>query len=157
MAKQKLKPGDMYWTAIYYNSNAQEFQPYNVLKYKEDFVKQLKKKVESKEEFSQRMKSEMMYYFWSKCEIEVILTNQGDRIIMSPWIGPEDLILDVTDREDFNWVDFFNKKVECYTNKTKIKIDIWDQIFYQWDDFINYCWNFRHKWQRKNLGRRDEH
>ena len=139
----------MHWTAMYYNCNAKRFESYNVLDYREDFVKKLKKKVTSKEEFTQKMKSELIYSFWSKCEWEVILTNKDGRIIMSPWVGPEDITLDVTDREDFNWVDFFNKQAEHYINKTEIKIDIWDQIFYKWDSFIDYCWNFHHKWQRK--------
>ena len=144
-----IKPGDMHWTVMYYNCNAKRFELYDVLKYKEDFIKKLKKKVTSKEEFAQKMKSEMMYYFWSKCEWEVIITNKDGSIIMSPWVGPEDITLDVTDREDFNWVDFFNKEVGNYINKTSIKIDIWDQIFYRWDAFIEYCWNFHHKWQRR--------
>jgi hypothetical protein len=146
--KREFKPGDMCWTAMYYNVNAKEFQPYNVLKYREDFVKKLKKKVASKEEFAQKMNSEMMYYFWSRTEAEVILTNKDGRIVMSPWIGPENITLDVTDREDFDWVDFFNKKAEHYIDKTVIKIDIWDQIHYKFDEFIDYVWNFHHKWER---------
>ena len=142
------KPGGMHWFAMYYNSNAKQFQPYDILKYREEFIKKLKKKVTSKEEFADKMKSEMMYYFWSKCEWEVILSNIDGRIIMSPWVGPEDIILDVTNKEDFNWTDFFNKQAEHYTNKYRIKIDIWDQINYKFVEFIDYCWNFHHKWQR---------
>ena len=147
--KREIKPGDMHWEAMYFDINAKQFKPYNVLNYREDFVKTLKKKVSSKEEFAQKIKSEMMYYFWSKTEVEVILTNKDGRIIMSPWVGPEDITLDVTDREDFDWVDFFNKKTEHYINKTQIKIDIWDQINYKFEEFIGYCWNFHHKWQRR--------
>ena len=148
---REYKRGDMHWFTIYYDCNAKEFKPYDVLKYREGFIKKLKKKVASKEEFTQKMKTEMMYYFWSKCEWEVLLTNEDGRIIMSPWIGPEDIVLDVTDREDFDWVGFFSKEVERYIDKTTIKIDIYDQLKYRWDDFIDYCWNFRHKWQRKNV------
>lgn len=147
--KKELKKGDMRWDAMYYSWNDRKFKPYNVLAYREDVIKTLKKKVTSKEEFAQKMKSEMMYYFWSKTEVEVLLTNQDGRIIMSPWVGPEDIALDVTDREDFDWVGFFNKKAEGYINKTTIKIDIFSQLFYQWDAFIDYCWHFHHKWQRK--------
>lgn len=147
--KQAIKLGDMHWIVMYYNCNAKEFQPYDVLRYREDFIKKLKKKVVSKEEFAQKMKSEMMYYFWSKCEWEVLLTNKDGRIIMSPWVGPEDVTLDVTDREDFDWVDFFNKQAEHYRDKITIKIDAWDQIFHQWSTFIDYCWDFHHKWQRR--------
>ena len=139
----------MHWFVMYYNSNAKQFQPYNVLKYREEFIKKLKKKVASKEEFADKMKTEMMYYFWSKCEWEVILSNIDDRIIMSPWVGPEDVTLDVTDNEDFDWVGFFDKESERYINKNNIKIDVYTQLEYKWSHFIDYCWNFHHKWQRK--------
>ena len=151
MKQTKHQPGDMHWFVMYYNSNAKQFQSYDVLKYKEDFIKKLKKKVTSREEFTEKMKFEMMYYFWSKCEWEVILSNINNRIIMSPWVGPEDITLDVTDKEDFNWVDFFNKQSEHYVNKNRIKIDVWDQINYKFDEFIDYCWKFHHKWQRNKL------
>ena len=143
------KPGDMHWIAMYYNGNAKQFQPYDVLRYKEEFIKKLKKKVVSKEEFADKMKTEMMYHFWSRCEWEVVLSNCDSKIIMSPWVGPEDITLDVTNQEDFNWVDFFYKQAEHYINKDRIKIDVWDQINYKFDEFIDYCWNFHHKWQRK--------
>jgi hypothetical protein len=147
--KQEFKAVDMCWEAMNFDVNTEKFKPYNVLAYREDFIKKLKKKVSTKEEFTQQMKREMMYYFWSKCEWEVILTNKDGRIIMSPWVGPENITLDVTDREDFDWVDFFSQQAKRYINKISIKIDIWDQIFYQWDAFIDYCWNFHHKWQRR--------
>ena len=151
MKQTKHQPGDMHWFIMYYNSNAKQFQSYDVLKYKENFIKKLKKKVTSREEFTEKMKLEMMYYFWSKCEWEVVLSNINNRIIMSPWVGPEDVTLDVTNKEDFNWVDFFNKQSEHYVNKDRIKIDAWDQINYKFDEFIDYCWKFHHKWQRNKL------
>jgi hypothetical protein len=151
MKQTKRKPGDMHWIVMYYNFNAKQFQPYDVLKYKEDFIKKLKKKVVSKEEFADKIRSEMMYYFWSKCEWEILLTNNNNRIIMSPWVGPENITLDVTNREDFDWADFFDKQAEHYIDKTTIKIDIYDQLKYRWNDFVDYCWNFHHKWQRKKM------
>ena len=147
--KQKIKPGDMCWAVMYYNCNARRLEIYNILWYREEFIKNLKKKVTSKEEFIQKMKSEMMYHHWSKSEWEVILTSKDDRIIMSPLISREDIEVDVTDKKDFDWVGFFNKQAEHYRNKTQIKIDVWDQIYYKWDEFIDYCWNFHHKWQRR--------
>lgn len=147
--KKEHKIGDMHWLAMYYDVNAREFKPYNVLRYREDFIKQLKKKVTTREEFAEEMRSKMMYYYWSKCEVEVVLSKKDGRIIMSPWVGPKDVTLDVTDRPDFDWVDFFDKKASQFYKKDEIKIDIFDQLNYHWDDFIDYCWNFHHKWQRK--------
>lgn len=143
------KKGDMCWEAMRYDWNSSKFTQYNVLAYREEFVKQLKKKVTSKEEFAKKMRTEMLYYFWAKCEVEVILTNQDGRIIMSPWVGPKDITLDVTDRDDFDWVGLFKKETEHYIDKTTVKIDIFDQLQWKWEEFIDYCWNFHHKWQRK--------
>lgn len=149
--KKEHKIGDMHWTAMCFDINAKEFKPYNVLRYREDFVKQLKKKVTTKEEFAKKMRSEMMYYYWGKCEAEVVLSKKDDRIIMSPWVGPDDITLDVTDRADFDWVGFFEKKTSEFYKKDEVKIDIFDQLNYRWDEFIDYCWNFHHKWQRKKV------
>ena len=147
--KKGFKP--LSWLVLYYNPNADKIEYYNILKYREDFIKKLKKKCDTKEDFSEKMRQEMMYYYWSKCEWEVVLSNVNNRIIMSPWVGPEDITLDVTNKEDFNWVDFFNKQSEYYVNKDRIKIDAWDQINYKFDEFIDYCWKFHHKWQRNKL------
>lgn len=149
MATKVYKPGNMYWEVMHYNCNAQRFEPYNVLWYREEFIKKLKKKVTSKEEFAQEMKSEFKHRFWSKCEWELVLSDKDGRIVMSPLIGPEDVTLDVTDRENFDWVDFFNKQMKYYSSKREIKIDVWDQINYKFDEFIDYTWNFHHKWQRR--------
>lgn len=152
MKKDYSKPGDMHWYAMYQDINSRKFEQYDVLKYRENFIKDLKKKVSSKEEFAKKLRSEMMYYFWGKCEVEVILANRDDRIIMLPWPpGPNDNSLDVTDREDFDWVGFFHKKANEFYRKDEIKIDIFDQLNYRWDEFVDYCWNFHHKWQRKKV------
>ena len=153
MKKYDNKPGDMYWYVTLEDINSRQFKQYNVLQYRESFIKGLKKKVTSKEEFAKKLRSEMMYHFWSRCEYEVILSNEDGRIIMSPWLPCEryDYTLDVTDREDFDWVGFFHKKIESFRRKDRVKIDVFDQLDYRWNEFVDYCWNFHHKWQRKKV------
>lgn len=149
--RKENKVGDMHWLAMCEDINSREFTQYDVLKYREGFIKELKKKLSSKEEFAKKLRSEMMYYFWGKCEVEVILSNENGRIVMTSWPPSERYShsLDVTDREDFDWVGFFHKKAETFYRKDKVKIDIFDQLDYRWDEFIDYCWNFHHKWERK--------
>lgn len=57
----------------------------------------LKEKL-SKEVFSEKLRREAMYYFWSKCEYEIIL---------SPWTGRADNIkMDIYDQIMMNWDKF---------------------------------------------------
>ena len=58
----------MEWYVTYQDFNSQKFKRVNILKYYEDFIKKLKKKVNSYDEFSKELRSEMMYRFWSKSE-----------------------------------------------------------------------------------------
>lgn len=57
----------------------------------------LKEKL-SKEVFAEKLRREAMYYFWSKCEYEIIL---------SPWTGRADNIkMDIYDQIMMNWDKF---------------------------------------------------
>ena len=138
----------MGWICQHFDCNAQVIKNYDVLKYRERAIKQMKKKSNTKEEFASLLKREMMYYYWSKCEWELIMHPTDDgRIILSPWVGcrePEKVSVDVTDREDFDWKGFAR-----YHCNRLVKIDIYDQLEYRWNEFVDYCWNYRHKWQRR--------
>ena len=68
------------WYVYYHDSNAQRIIKWNIFNYgsfKKEVDVLLKEEI-SKEAFSERLKREAMYYFWSKCEYEIIL---------SPWTG----------------------------------------------------------------------
>lgn len=149
--KQEFKP--MSWLVKRFDTNHQVIYNYDVLKYREDDIKKMKKKCATKEEFAEALKREMMYYFWSKAEHELIIEiTEDNRIFLNPWVGcrePEKARIDVTDDKDFDWRGFAEEHIkrQIYDNRTKI--DVYDQLQYQWDTFVNYCWNYRHKWQRK--------
>ena len=52
----------------------------------------------NKEDFSEKLKREIMYYFWSKCEYEIIL---------SPWTGrADDIKIDIYDQIMMNFGRF---------------------------------------------------
>ena len=74
------------------------------------------------------------------------MTNlQSGRVILSPRIGcrnPEDVEIDVTDNNDFDWKGFAAEN-EKKSREGEIVIDIWDQIKYRFDDFINYCREYK--------------
>ena len=46
-----------------------------------EYVKKAAKKYQNREDFAKQLRSEVMYYFWSKCEWEVLVT---------PWISPRE-------------------------------------------------------------------
>lgn len=72
-------------------------------------VKKLLQECNDKDEFCKKLKSELMYYYWSKAEWEVIV---------SPWLNYR-------------------------TRKEKErKIDVYDQVMLNWEQFSDYIWNY---------------
>jgi hypothetical protein len=150
MAKNEFKP--LSWLVTNFDCNSQVIKYYDVLKYREDFVKKLKKKCATKEEFAEGMRREFHWQYWSKSEYEMIMEiDDNDRIWLNPWVGcykPEIIRVDVTDRTDFDWRGFAKKHIGNSRWGNEARIDIWDQLVYRWDEFIDYVWNYRHKYQR---------
>lgn len=144
------------WFVTYYNCNADKIEYYNILKYREGFIKKLKKKCETKEEFAEKMRSEFQWAYWSKCEWELVIEiDDNNRIWLNPWVGcrePEKVRIDVTDREDFDWKGFAEEHIGKQIYKNKAKIDVFDQLTYanQFEKFIDYCWYTRLKYERTN-------
>lgn len=147
--KQEFKP--MSWLVKNFCCNNQKIEDYDVLKYRENEIKKMKKKCDTKKEFAEMLRREIQYHYWSKAEYELIikLTDDG-RIILRPWCGcrnPDEAEIDVTDCEDYDWGGFAWAYIDrSYSNNKKV--DIYDQLWYIWESFVDYCWNYRHKWQR---------
>ena len=144
MDKRKSNPPS--WIVKNYEINSNVIKDYDVLKYREEFIKKLKKKKLDKAEFAKEIRSEMMYRYWSRTEYELIMkVTENGRIILSPWIGrrnSEEAEIDVTDYADFNWKGFAAEFYKKKGYKGEVKIDIWDQINYRLDDFVDYCWEY---------------
>ena len=150
--KKEVKPFS--WIVKNFDCNAQKIKDYDILKYREDDIKKLKKKCATKEEFAEALRRECMYHFWSKAEWELIIEYTEDsRVILRPWCGcynPDEVKIDVTDDTSFDWQGFAAKHIRKQIFKNKAKIDAWDQIEYRWDEFVEYVWEYHHKWQRSN-------
>lgn len=92
------------WFVYYHNMNAQEIQAFNIFNhgsFRVDVEKYLKK-YKDKEEFAERLKRSLMYYFWSKSEYEVII---------SPWCGArdtKDIKIDIYNQVMNNWDIFLD-------------------------------------------------
>lgn len=146
MARQR-RTIDLVWNAIHQSINRDIIEPWNVFNhggFVEDVMTAYKKHKHNRDEFLAEVKSSLMYYYWSKCEWEVILPNQDGKMIITPWVGgrDENICLDVSDDRNFNWREFYDKMVGQYTTKrNSIKIDVYDQVMFVWDAFSTYLWN----------------
>lgn len=147
---------DFKWLVTNFDCNKQKIEKYNVLRYREEEIKKLKKKYPTKEEFEKELKIRCQSRFWSRAEYELILEIGDEHVWLKPWCGCRDdsYRVDVTFEEDdnFDWVEFALKQVKDIpklpTNPYQVKIDIWDQLEYRWNEFVDYVWNYHHKWQR---------
>ena len=150
--KKEFKP--LSWKVKNFDCNKQVIEDYDILKYREDFIKKLKKKCATKEEFSEQLRRECQYRFWGKCEWELVIeVDDNNRIWLNPWAGcrePEKVRIDVTDREDFDWKDFAKTHIDKQIFKNKAIIDVYSQLKYRWTEFVDYCWYTRLKYERRH-------
>ena len=94
----------MKWNVYVYNFNANKIETYDIFKsgLLESEFRQAMLDTPSKKDFEGRIEYILRYYFWFKCEWEIIL---------SPWVGrkePCDLKIDVFQQIKMNWDVFFN-------------------------------------------------
>lgn len=91
---------NMEWYVYYHDFNAQKIIKWNVFNhgaFKKEINTLLKEKID-KDDFSEKLKREVMYYFWSNCEYEIILP---------PWIGRADVTkIDIYDQIVMNFGRF---------------------------------------------------
>lgn len=139
----------MKWTVKHYDYNIPAITDYDLFPYFEEFLLKLKKQKLTREEFAKEIKSELMYHYWSKCEYEIFIEKENDgRIYLLPHCGGKEkdvAFLDVTDDTSFDWKGFAEMHIKMQIYGNKAKIDIWNQIEYRFDEFIEYCWDGIHK------------
>lgn len=144
----------MEWFCKYYDCNVNKINDINILRGYDDYIKKLKKKCATKEEFAEELRREMMHRFWSKSEWELIIEiDDNDRIWLTPWCGcsnPQDVRIDVTDDDSFDWRGFAEVHIGKQIYKNKAKIDVFDQLTYgdNWERLTTYLWTTKLKWQR---------
>ena len=93
------------WNVIYGDFNARRIRTYNVFDHYGFVVscqKNAKKNKDNKEAFAEDLKRDLMYYFWSKCEWEVIVSQ------WPPKDDGRDAKIDVYDQIKMNWDRFLD-------------------------------------------------
>lgn len=103
----------MEWYVYYHDVNRHHIDTYNIFEhgsFRQEFDLLLEFDL-SKEEFEDKLKTILMYYFWSKCEWETVL---------KPWVGDLNIgkKIDVYDQVQLNW-DKFVDYCWSFTNQYK--------------------------------------
>ena len=130
---------------------------YNVLNdYFIPTLKRIKRKSKNIKEFSEFLRSEMMWRYWSKCEWETIILNEDGKLTLKPLISRESQIpVDpLTDQCGMDWQGFYKFVEAGRYSEPGIKIDAYDQLRYRWKEFVEYCYNTHLPYERK---REEEH
>ena len=115
-------------------------------------VKKYKKLYNNKTDFANALRKDFMSQYWSRCEYEMILYIEDGQVYAEPlpsWPSQEEHSVNLTDRTDFNWYMFATKMIDeqGYKDGT-VKIDVYDQLKYREEEITDFCWNYRHKYQR---------
>ena len=108
---------NLVWNVIRYNMNTKKIEPFNIFdhcNFRKDLEKLLNETNISKEGFEEKLRKEVMYYFWAKAEYEVLIRS---------WCGGN--------------------------GDEEVKIDIYEQVRWNWDKFVDYVWN--HSKSNKNV------
>lgn len=100
------KKPDLCWNVYYESFSKRTIEVFNIFdhyRFVKDCAKELRKVKEDREAGSKILRSNLMYFFWSKCEYEVVIT---------PWVNPQntkeyDRKIDVYEQVMNNWHVFF--------------------------------------------------
>ena len=127
------------WNVFVSDFNTDKIEVHNVFdhyRFMEDLIKINKKCKDNFNVFANEVKRSLMYYYWSKCEWEVVVTS------FPPYINEKELLRLNEERKERieKYGRFIRTDVDLITGK---KIDVYDQVMLNWDNFITYLWNNR--------------
>jgi hypothetical protein len=122
------------WNVFHHNVNAKKIERYNVFNHS-SFYNSVIKIAKNKETFSEDLRKEVMYYFWAKCEMEVVITS------WPPYIDAKEY--ERLTKENNTWIEQRGEPARCLNVCMTVgeKIDIYEQLMLNWDKFVEYTWN----------------
>ena len=123
----------------YYNFNSHSIKKFNIFnhgRFLEDVKKDLRE-CETKKEFAEELYKDLIYYFWSKAEWEVVITPWTPRITISE--------LNRLNEEREKTLKKYNREPHSlYVNPdVGEKIDVYEQVMLNWDLFVDYVWQHK--------------
>ena len=126
----------MIWNVYRENANAKKIEVYNIFEhasFKRD-VQEAYATCKTQKEFVEKLKRTLMYYFWSKCEWEMIITDWPTHVSVTE---VERMSAEIAKYE----ADYGHKPYSTGVNlKVAEKIDVYDQVMLNWEAFVNYVW-----------------
>lgn len=111
------------WNVYIGNFNSGRIELHNVFEHGSLLIelgKDARKYKDNKEAFIDRLKTEMMYYYWSKCEWEVVVSHWPPSKFSDRF---RDKKIDVFDQVNANWDKFAEYVWENRKELSKIKDD----------------------------------
>jgi hypothetical protein len=126
----------MIWHVYRENINTKRIEIYNIFEHA-SFRKDIEEAYatcKTKDEFVEQLRKSLMYYFWSKCEWEVIITD---------W--PTHISLREVDRLQDEKNEYYEKWGHLPHSlgvnlPVAEKIDVYDQVRLNWSAFVDYTW-----------------
>lgn len=141
---------EMEWNVYCYNINKNQIEKFNIFHH-HGFVKyysEYLKTSPNKETFAEAIRKELSYYFRCKSEYELIIKRaENNRVFLYPWIGgrdPETEKIEVTSDANFDWLSFAKEHINKQIYKNEAKIDVYNQVIFEFDKFIDYVWKSNH-------------
>ena len=89
------------WKVLVSDFNGKEINEYNVfdhMRFYEDCKKNARKNIHNYDEFCKNLRIDLAYYFWAKCEWEIIVTDWPR--------GEKSIKIDVYEQVMLNWDHF---------------------------------------------------
>lgn len=127
------------WNVIHHNHNTREFETFNIFnhwRFREYLDKLLEDKNITREYFEERLRREVMYYYWSKTEWECIVTDT------KPHIARKELGCIVDECYQKRTMEQGFPRCTAVNLSDSEKIDIYDQVNLNWEAFVEYVWGF---------------
>ena len=132
----------MQWNVFRYDSNSNKIVIYDIFNDHASFAENVKKwlkKCDNKEEFAEKLKSELLYYYWCKSEHEIVVTP------FPPRIKPNELER-LNNEYKENSERYGHPPYSLYVNPDcGEKVDIYSQVMLNWDIFLEYVWGHKKK------------
>ena len=129
----------MTWKVFRENPNSRVIEEFDIFRHS-SFVKDVQKLLKenvTKEEFSEKLRRILIYYFWCKSEWEVVITS------WPPYIDKAEL-----DRLGKKYEEYHNNYGHypyCLDVRPTVgeKVDIYSQVMLNWDHFVDYVWQHK--------------
>lgn len=118
------------WKVIYERNRKIEWKDIFEGGYWEKIAKELKEKLDNREEWEKHFKTKLMSMYWCRSEYEVVITS------WPPFVSRNNLdIMNIEAHEQSNRVG-----INAHLDVAK-KINVFDQLNANWEVFIDYVWD----------------